>query len=414
MRYLVPEIVRLFSEEQKMCLIAGPRQVGKTTLARHVLNLPPKDSGRSARSSAYFNWDIDSDRKAILKSPEDFWLRTGGSERPPVRLALDEIHKFPRWKRFLKGLYDAHRNDLEILVTGSGRLDLYQRGGDSLFGRYQLYHLHPFTLGEMLAADRSTVVPPRDFWQRVSEWNPPKHAIDSLRELEQFTGFPEPLFAGSETRLRRWHRSHETLVVREDLRDLTRIRELGLIEALIALLPERIGSPLSINALREDLGVRFETVRNWLEALARLFFLFSIKPYAGKLARTLRREQKVYFYDFSGIAEPGARFENLVALHVWKLCHVWNEFGYGNFSLYYVRDREKREVDFLLTDQGKPYALFEAKLTASEIDPALRYFADRLKPHYAVQVVRNPERFSRGFVTKGILLVPATQLLAAI
>lgn len=220
--------------------------------------------------------------------------------------------------------------------------------------------------------------------RQIAESRP---AEEALKTLERFTGFPEPLFAESETRLRRWSRSHEQLIVREELRDLTRIRELGLIESLVGLLPERIGSPLSINALRQDLGVRFETVQNWLAALGRLFFLFTIRPYAGKLARTLRREEKAYLFDFSTIHEQGPRFENLVALHLLKLCNVWTDFGYGDFALCYVRDREKREVDFLITD--------------------------RLKPRYSLQIVRTPEGFKSAFMTDGILLAPASQALAS-
>jgi predicted AAA+ superfamily ATPase len=404
MRYLTGEIERLLAEEQKMAFISGPRQVGKTTLAKHLLT-------GAKRSSAYFNWDVDPDRSAILKSPGDFWLRDEKPTKLPVRLALDEIHKFPRWKRFLKGLYDAHRSELEIVATGSGKLDVFQRGGDSLFGRYQLYHLHPFTLGELLSPGFSPAAP-KEYFQRIVDQPVQRSAEDGLQTLERFTGFPEPLFAGSDARFNRWRRSHEHLIIREDLRDLTRIRELGLIEALVHLLPDRVGSPLSINALREQLDVRFETVQNWLKALSRLFFLFTLKPYAGKLSRTFRREEKAYLFDFTRISELGHRFENLVALHLLKLTDVWNDFGHGDFSLHYVRDREKREVDFLITEQRKPFALVEAKLTASDVDPSLRYFTDRLKPRFSVQIVRNPQHFTHAFVSSGILLTPATQMLS--
>ena len=409
MRYLASEIGRLFAEENKMCLIAGPRQVGKTTLAKHFLE-------HQRQPVVYVNWDIESDRKLILRHPEDFWLRkeSMAPNRRKVRVVLDEIHKFPRWKRFLKGLYDAHHEDLEVLVTGSGNLDIYQHGGDSLFGRYQLYHLHPFTLGEMLSGDRSFVSSPDSFLTTILETPDNAATHEALKALERFTGFPEPLFTGSERRLQRWSRSHEQLIIREELRDLTRIRELGLIESLVTLLPERVGSPLSINALREDLGVQFETVRNWMAALSRLFFLFTIRPYAGKLARTLRREEKVYLFDFTRIGDAGPRFENLVALHLLKTCHLWTELGHGDYQLFYVRDREKREVDFLIAERGKPFALIEAKLTASSVDPSLLYFAERLKARYAIQIVRNPERFKNAFTTNGVVLTPATQALGAL
>ena len=405
MRYLTNEIERLLNEEHKMAFISGPRQVGITTLAKHILK-------NLSHDSVYFNWDIVSDRRLIMQHPDDFWARKGQSGKKPVIIVLDEIHKFPRWKRFLKGLYDEHRDNIDILITGSGKLDVYQKGGDSLFGRYQLYHLLPFTLGEMLSFDRSFVSSPDDFMKNISDAENSSASEEALQMLESFTGFPEPLFAESQTRLRRWSHSHEQLIIREDLRDLTRIRELGLIEALVNLLPERIGSPLSINALREDLGVRFETVQNWLAALSRLYFLFTIRPYSGKLVRTLRREEKAYLYDYTPIRESGPRFENLVALHLYKLCHLWTDFGHGTYELFYVRDREKREVDFLITERKKPFALIEAKLCASEIDPSLRYFKERLKPKYTIQIVRHPEQFNKAIYSNGILLAPATQALA--
>jgi predicted AAA+ superfamily ATPase len=314
----------------------------------------------------------------------------------------------------LKGLYDARGKDLEVIVTGSGRLDIYQRGGDSLVGRYHLYRLHPFTLGEYIRESRRTVCSPDEFWSGVADGKTPVGAQQGLEELDALTGFPEPLFSGSEARLRRWRRSYQTLVVREDLRDLTRIREIGLVETLAALLPERIGSPLSVNSLKEDLGVNFVTVQGWLEALERLYYLFKIRPYAGRLSRTLRREEKVYLFDFSVIEDPGSRFENLVALHLRKLCDAWTDWGYGDFALQYVRDREKREVDFLITENRRPHILVEAKLTEDGIDPNLKYFHDRLKPPYSVQVVRTPRKNKGRFASGGVFSIPAVHFLSFI
>jgi hypothetical protein len=407
-RYLTAEILQFLGEESKMVFVAGPRQVGKTTMAHHLLK-------NAEAEEMYFNWDVESHRKAIMRNPEDFWLRV--SEQGPRkkwRIALDEIHKFPRWKRFLKGLYDAQKGKVEIIVTGSGRLDIYQKGGDSLAGRYHRYHLHPFSLGELASGDRTTVTEPEKFWRLLRSSDVPKTAAGYLHDLETLTGFPEPLFSGSESRLRRWRQTYQSSVLREDLRDLTRIREIGLLETLVSLLPERIGSPLSINALREDLGVNFLTVQGWLEALERLYYVFKIRPYAGKLSRTLRREEKLYLFDYSVIEEPGARFENIVALHLRKLCDAWTEWGYGDFGLCYVRDREKREVDFLITKTGKPYALIEAKTSAAKPDASLRYFSERLKPQQTVQVVRHPQRFKRTFTTDGITMSPAVEFLALI
>lgn len=381
MRYLRGELLRLLDEEGKMAFVAGPRQVGKTTLVRSLL---PEE----AANAGYFNWDVESHRRAILRSPERFWEGVPAKAGQLPRIVLDEIHKYPRWKRFLKGLFDASRGTVEILVTGSGRLDVYQKGGDSLFGRYGLYRLHPFTLGELVDSERAGVLAPADFWRALAE-PPPAEAAAKLDLLERFTGFPEPLFAQSEMRLKRWRKSHRDLILREDLHDLTRIRDIGLIDSLVDLLPGRVGSPLSLNALREDLGVAFGTVQTWLAALERLYYLFEIRPYAGRLARALRREGKVYLYDFTRIAEPGPRFENLVALALRKLCDAWTDFGHGDFALCYVRDKEKHEVDFLITESGKPHALIETKLGDSKVAPALRYFHERLRPAHSIQLVRN-------------------------
>lgn len=406
MRYLTPELSRLWAKENKMAFIAGPRQVGKTTLAKHMLSA-------AGAGEFYFNWDIESHRKAILKNPETFWQMRGISgKNDRQRIVLDEIHKYPRWKRFLKGLYDSFGKDLEIIVTGSGRLDVYQRGGDSLLGRYNLYHLHPFTVGEVVRSDRNTACSPDEFWGNIADSHTPNGAKDALQAIETFTGFPEPLFAASTARFNRWRNSHRNLVIREDLRDLTRIREIGLIESLIMLLPEKIGSPLSINSLREDLGVNFATVLNWLESIERLYYLFKIRPFAGRMVRTLRREEKLYLYDFSVIEDDGPRFENLVALHLRKLCDLWTDFGFGEFSLHYVRDREKREVDFLITQANRPYALIETKLTSDDISPSLRYFGQHLKPRYTVQVVRHLSKSMT--VSAGITTIAAERFLAFI
>jgi predicted AAA+ superfamily ATPase len=383
--------------ERKMAFISGPRQVGKTTLAKSLL-VDPKPS--------YFTWDLDRDRRRILRAEGAFWdMSTGVSK---ARVVLDEIHKYPRWKRFLKGLFDAHRDDVELVVTGSGRLDVYQKGGDSLFGRYALQRLHPFTVGELLAGGRQDVLSPEQFDAAMAALEPRAGAEEALQAIEAYTGFPEPLFAARAERLRRWRRSRRDLVLREDLRDLTRIRDLGLIDHLVELLPERIGSPLSVNALREDLGVAYETTKAWLGALARLYYVFELRPFAGKLARTLRREAKVYLFDFTEIDDLGARFENVVALHVMKLVDAWNDRGDGDFALWYVRDKEKREVDFLVTERRRPYLLVEAKLSDSQLSPSLRYFRDRFRPRHAVQLVRE------GALRKvdGMWIAPAARVLS--
>ncbi|MBI4237233.1 MAG: ATP-binding protein [Deltaproteobacteria bacterium] len=375
LRYAAPLIQQSLHDDRVMAFLCGPRQVGKTTLAKALLRT----------AAAYFNWDIATDRQRIMANPERFWEMEAG---PGQRIVLDEIHKYPRWKRFLKGLFDAVAPEIEILVTGSGRLDVYQRGGDSLAGRYHLIHLYPFTVGELLRADRQSLRTPDEAFRAIFDHAPPAGNTAALNQIDRFSGFPAPLFAATETRLRRWRQTYRQVVVREDLRDLTRIRELGLVDQLMLLLPHRVGAPLSINALREELAVAFTTVQSWLLALARLYVLFELRPFAGKLARTLRREGKIYLFDHTLLEDPGARFENLTALHLAKACAAWTDAGFGEFTLHYVRDKEQREVDFLICEARRPYALIECKLNDAAPSPHLRYFHERLRPKYALQLLR--------------------------
>lgn len=399
MRYVSRPIEGVLVEERKMAFLAGPRQVGKTTVARSLL---PDDG------AGYFNWDVETHRRRLLREPDGFWDAPERGQRS--RIVLDEIHKYPRWKRLLKGLFDAHADALEIIVTGSGRLDVYQKGGDSLLGRYALHRLHPFTVGELLANGSQQVIEPAALIERIANPDPIPGAAEALALIERFGGFPEPLFAARVDRLRRWRRTRRQLVLREDLRDLSRIRDLGLVDSLVALLPERVGSPLSINALSEDIGVAFRTVQSWIEMLARLYYVFELRPYAGKLARTLRREAKIYLYDHTEIEDPGARFENLVALHLRKLVDAWNDLGHGDFELHYVRDKERREVDFLVVERRKPFLLVEAKLSDTQPSAALAYFKSQMRVPHAVQVVRN-DTVRRA--SSGVPVIAAERLLGA-
>lgn len=385
MRYIQSEVLNCLNKERKMAFVCGPRQVGKTTFSRHILDKEGVHRG-------YFNWDIEKDRREILKGKEDFWRARLKDASDPC-LVLDEIHKYPRWKKFLKGLFDAARKEVRILVTGSGRLNVYQRGGDSLFGRYHLFRLMPLTVGEILGTGSETPGPV-DALQLLADATSPgkiKEAMDAFERLSRFNGFPEPFYSGESKTLVRWRREHRELILREDLRDLTRIRDIGLMDALVGLLPERIGSPLSLNALREDLDVAFNTVKHWIKTLDFLYYLFEVRPFGGKLARTLKKEAKIYLFDTSVIESEGARFENIMALHLLKACYAWSDFGFGDYSLHYVRDKEKRETDFLVVENGKPWMLIECKLSGSAPDHSLEYFRKALKPKHAFQVVRSLE-----------------------
>ena len=204
-------------------------------------------------------------------------------------------------------------------------------------------------------------------------------------------GFPEPFLGQSEQAAKRWRVNRRDQVLRQDLRDLTQVREVALVEQLVDLLTERVGAPLSMNSLREDLQVHHHTIGTWLEILERLYVVFRVRPYAGSLSRALHKEPKVYFWDWTEVTNPGARFENLVASHLLKYCHWRHDVEGELMELRYVRDREKREVDFLLLKDRQPWVLIEAKLNDLTPSASLYYFKERLKVPWAFQVVSGEE-----------------------
>ncbi|HLG20102.1 MAG TPA: ATP-binding protein [Bdellovibrionota bacterium] len=325
----------------KMVFLGGPRQVGKTTLALRFLQKG------SVRHPAYLSWDDPHARENIMRG-------TLPSNEPLV--IFDEVHKFARWRNLLKGLFDTNRGLRQFLVTGSARLDLYRRGGDSLQGRYHYHRLHPFSLNEMN----------------------PKSSPSDLKDLLTFGGFPEPLFKGNFTEWRRWQRERRTRVVRDDLRDLERVRELSLIELLLSALPARVGSPLSIKSLAEDLQVAHDTVDRWLDILERLYVCYRISPYGSPQIRAVKKERKLYFWDWSETPEGGPRLENLVASHLLKFCHFKEDTEGFDMELRYLRDIDKREVDFVVLQDRKPLFAVECKSGEREISSAIRYFQQRV------------------------------------
>jgi len=365
-RYLAGALEQLARE--KFVLLSGPRQVGKTTLARAWLD--ERGGGR------YLNWDASLDRRSILGN-EPF--------EAVGAMVLDELHKYARWKSYLKGLYDKAHDRLEVVVTGSARLDVFARGGDSMFGRYELLRLHPLSLGELTHGGVPEPPGNREEWVRLGK-SPAPEAL--LEQLETFGGFPEPFHRASRAFHTRWSSRRRDVLLREDLRELTQIRSLSLVEHLWLLLPERVGSLLSINALREELSVAHDTMSAWLDALERLYLVYRLAPYAVRRARSLTKERKLYLWDWSQVSDPAARFENLVASHLLKAVHAWSDLGFGEFDLFYFRDREKREVDFVVTERRRPVALIECTLSDETPSPALLRLGEMLPGVAKVQVLR--------------------------
>lgn len=399
-RYLAGALESICFPARKMALVSGPRQSGKTTLARMMI-------GRRRRGT-YHNWDQVEFRRAWAKSPSSLVPPPGKGGTP--LLVLDEIQKDRRWKRTLKGVYDTLAAPCDILVTGSARLNVYVKGGESLLGRYYHFRLHPFSLREMANPRPAT---PEEFLERLFSGSlaPARGAQDRLDALMAYGPFPEPLFAQDARRARLWRRNREQLVVREDLRDLSRIPDLGRIEILTALLPERVGSPFSVAAMREDLETGFETVKRWLGNLEDLYYLFQVPPWSRRVPRSLRRSRKVYLWDWGAIPNEAARFENLVAGHFLKACHYWTDTGEGEFDLYYLRDKEGHEIDFLIVRDRVPWLPVEVKLRDTDPSPSWKRFAPLLPVKRGLQVVRAPVRALHRFGDAEVLVAGAAGVL---
>ncbi|MBL0058686.1 MAG: ATP-binding protein [Elusimicrobia bacterium] len=377
----------LWDEEiiaRKMVFLSGPRQVGKTTYARNLIG--------DRFAGSYHNWDHPTVRRSYASDPF-FFLPTPSSSKPAL-VIFDEIHKRPHWKDILKGIYDSLDPSIRLLVTGSARLEWFRKSGDSLVGRYSHFHLLPASLSELLRSDVNHL-----WLSNEREWKDPWRSLLSLLSLEQkeagslfetlfqFGGFPEPLTRGSERFLRKWKTDYLSLILREDLRDLAHIKTIETVERLMDLLPERIGSPLSINALVPLLETTFPTIKNYLMQLEKLWVLFSIPPWSKRLARTLRKEKKFYFVNWVYASEEANRFENLVAGTLLRACLSWEDRGLGKAELLYVKMLDGREVDFLIALNGQPALLVECKLSDTEPSRFLQNLSQSLGVPF-VQVVR--------------------------
>ncbi|MBN1840976.1 MAG: ATP-binding protein [Deltaproteobacteria bacterium] len=352
--------------KSKMVFIGGPRQVGKTTFALSFLPDP------NEKHPAYLNWDDVIDRKSLLKG-----------ELPPNEkcVVLDEIHKFARWRNLIKGFYDKNRSEIAFIITGSARLDYYSKGGDSLQGRYHYYRLHPFSLLELNP-------------------DPTKGDLDSLMK---FGGFPEPYIKGEERFWRRWQRERIQRVIYEDIRDLETVREISLLELLAEELPSRIGSPLSVKQLRELLQVAHETVERWLKIFERMYYCFRIAPYGPPKIRAVKKEQKLYLWDWSRIPESGPRFENFVAAQLLKYCHFLEDTEGFHMDLRFLRDTDKREADFVVLKEGIPLFAVECKSGEKNINPSLYYFMERTRIPKFYQVHTGNKDYEK----RGIRVLPA-------
>jgi len=346
-----------------MVFLGGPRQVGKTTFSLTLLG-----KNATEKRPAYLNWD---DPRVPPR------LRQGQLPPDENLLLFDEIHKYARWRNLIKGIYDTEKSTRRILVTGSARLDYYRKGGDSLANRYRYFRLHPFSVMELNS-------------------NPTNKDLETLL---RFSGFPEPLFLQDEREWRIWQRDRISRVVRQDLRDLEQVREISLIEHLVELLPSKLGSPLSILSLREDLSVDHKTVERWLQILENLYFCFRIAPFGTTRIRAVKKEKKLYLWDWSMAVSDGARFENLVAAQLLKYCHLVEDTEGFRMELRFLRDTDKREVDFVVMKDGAPIFAVECKTGEKSMSPHAIYFAERTPIPRFYQVHRGEKAYSKGKVT---------------
>ena len=374
--------------KKKMLLLSGPRQVGKTTLSMQL--------GESFKNPVYLNWD-DSGHKLRIKDRQ--WPPESGL------IVLDEIHKMNGWKGWVKGVSDTKPQHQSIMLTGSARLNIYKKGGDSLLGRYHHYRLHPVTASEHLGGCKLP-----EYEKKFTGLSFDKSA--GLEELFKLGGFPEPLLSGSEKEHKRWLKERHELVLREDVRDLEEVKMLGKLELLGLLIPGRVGSPLSVQSLVEDVGASHKTLQYWLDVLARVYFSFKVMPYSRHLARALKKEHKIYLWDWSQVENDGARFENMVASHLLKWCNFQEDVNGIKAELWYLRDREKRETDFLVTWEGAPAFLVECKLSDESPSPHLTYFGSRLGIKDRYHVTLNGKKDY--LLPEGTRVIPASKFLAGL
>lgn len=357
---------------KKMVLLAGPRQVGKTTLAKEI--------AKEFSSFIYLNYDRIEDRQILLK---EAWPSS------TELLVLDEIHKMPKWKNFLKGVYDTKPPSQKILVTGSARLEIFKQVGDSLAGRYFLHRLMPLSPAEC---------------QKL-------HLEYPLDRFIERGGFPEPFLTEDPIDASRWRLQYTDSLLREDVLDFDNIQNLNAIRLIFELLREKVGSPISYTSLAEDAEIAPNTVKKYIKILEALYVVFRVTPHSRNIARSLLKEPKIYFFDTGLVkGDPGSKFENLVASCLLK--HTLGKIDYlaESYSLHYLQTKEKKEVDFALVKDKVIEQIIEVKNSDASISPNLRYFHE--KYHLpALQVVKD---LKRERIDEGVEVIEGNRFLKSL
>ena len=338
---------------EKIILISGPRQTGKTTMSKQLYG-----------SYDYLSYDVKEDRLSIQQKDWD---------RDKKLIIFDELHKMKQWKRWLKGIFDKEGIPPQILVTGSAKLDIHKRVGDSLAGRYFQYHLHPLDLKEI---SRFTDIKPEEAFEAL--WH--------------CSGFPEPFLKGNQTYYKRWRRSHIDIILRQDLIDVSSVRDIESIQTLVLLLSKRGGSTVSYANLARDLDRDPNTVKRWLQLLENLYIIHRVTPYSRNVTRSLKKEPKFYFYDHALIEDEGARLENIVANALKKELHFLEDTQGIKGNLHYLRTKNGQEIDFLINIDEKPTHLIEVKVSNGSAAKGFNYFSKLLPEARCIQLVKNLSR----------------------
>ncbi len=387
-----------FAENRQMLFLMGPRQVGKTTTARQA--------AKTVGDVTYLNYDDLDHRQRILGGPQAI-AETLGLDRlhaaPPV-CVLDELHKHRRWKTLLKGLFDSYGDRARFLVTGSARLDVFRAGADSLMGRYFGYRMHPLSVAEIMSPQMNDAL--------ISDPCPMDDA--QFDALVRYGGYPEPFLRGTDRFWRRWMGTRRRQLFREDLRDLTQVREIGQVETVAELLRQQVGQLTSYSSIARAVGASVDSVKRWIKILESLYFVFSIRPWFTNVARSLRKEPKYFLWDWSATVDEGARAENMVASALLKATHLWTDRGLGEFQLCFLRDKQKHEVDLVVIRDGAPWFLVEVKHSAAaRLSPTLTRFQEQLGAPHAFQVALDaPYVDVDCFTRNDPVIVPARTFLS--
>lgn len=341
---------------RKILLLSGPRQCGKTTLAKML-----------SSSFDYLNYD-EVTHRLLLK--EKSW------DRKKNLLILDELHKMPKWKSWLKGIYDTEGLVPAIIVTGSAKIDTFKKVGDSLAGRYFQFRLHPFDLKEL-----------NQFLKRST---PEKN----MERLFQFGGFPEPFLESDLIFYQRWQKTHLDIILKQDLIELETVHHITQIETLIEILKSQVGSPVSYSSLARDLQCSDKTIKRWLMLLENMYVIFKVTPFHKNIARSLLKQPKYYFYDVGQVqGNSGVKLENIVACALLKEIDFQNDVFGERFKLHYLKNKLKQEIDFLVTKNNIPQLLIEVKTSDDKLSPNFDHFAKYLPAHIQkIQLVKDLKR----------------------